>query len=142
MNVISQELERQVLHPAMHQKILLRAAELVEQGWTRRTAARAADGQKVRSTSPAATSWCVVGAVDRALYELLNIDVYGLLDLDVASDDTASCPAGVMSELRRPLRQIARTAQRSRLERSCLRRSGRGRAAAPGHRQVGRPRRR
>jgi len=35
MNVISQELERQVLHPAMHQKILLRAAELVEQGWTR-----------------------------------------------------------------------------------------------------------
>jgi len=34
-----------------------------------------------------------VGAVDRALYELLNIDVYGLLGLDVASYGTASCPA-------------------------------------------------
>ena len=106
MNVISPELERQLLHPAMHQKILLRAAELVAQGWTRGTAARAADGQKVRSTSPAATAWCVVGAVDRALYELLNIDVYDLLGLDVASYDTAPCPAGVMSELRRPLRRL------------------------------------
>jgi hypothetical protein len=34
-----------------------------------------AGGQKVRSTSPQATAWCVVGAVDRALYELLNLDV-------------------------------------------------------------------
>jgi hypothetical protein len=25
---------RQVLHPAMHQKLLVRAAELVELGWT------------------------------------------------------------------------------------------------------------
>jgi hypothetical protein len=48
----------------------------------------------------------VVGAVDRALYELLNIDVYDLLGLDVASYDTAPCPAGVIRELRRPLRQI------------------------------------
>lgn len=105
MTVIPQELERQVLHPAMHRKILLRAAELVEQGWTCGTAARAPDGLKVRSMSPAATSWCVVGAVDRALYELLNIDVYDLLGLDVVSYDTAPCPAGVMSELRRPLRR-------------------------------------
>jgi hypothetical protein len=103
VNVISQELKRQVLHPAMQRKILLRAAELVEQGWTRGTAARAADGLKVRSMSPAATSWCLVGALDRALYELLNIDVYDLLGLDVASYDTAPCPAGVVSELRRPL---------------------------------------
>lgn len=90
----------------MHQKILLRAAELVEQGWTSGTAARAADGQKVQSTSPVATAWCVVGAVDRALFELLNIDVYDLLGPDVARYDTAPCPAGVMSELRRPLRQV------------------------------------
>ena len=47
-----------------------------------------------------------MGAVDRAFYELLNIDVYGLLDLDVASYDTASCPAGVISELRQSLRQM------------------------------------
>ncbi len=44
-----------------------------------------------------------MGAVDRALYELLSIDVYGLLDLDVASYDTASCPAGVISGLRQML---------------------------------------
>jgi len=65
MNVIPPELERQVLHPVMHQKIPLRAAELVEQGWTRGTAARDADGQKVRSMAPRAIGWCVVGAVDR-----------------------------------------------------------------------------
>jgi hypothetical protein len=106
MNVISQEFERQILQTAMHQKLLLRAAELVEQGWTRETAARDADGQKVRSTALQATAWCVVGAVDRALYELLNIDVYHLLSLDVASYDTAPCPAGVMRELRRPLRRM------------------------------------
>jgi len=47
MNMISQELKRQVLHPAMHRKILLRAAELIEQGWTRGTAARAADGEQL-----------------------------------------------------------------------------------------------
>ncbi len=47
MKVISQELERQAFHPAMHQKILLRAAELVEQGWTHGTAARAAEDPKV-----------------------------------------------------------------------------------------------
>jgi hypothetical protein len=106
MNLISQEFERQILQTAMHQKLLLRAAELVEQGWTRGTAARDADGQKVRSTASQATAWCVVGAVDRALYELLNIDVYDLLSFDVASYDTAPCPAGVMRELRRPLRRM------------------------------------
>jgi hypothetical protein len=72
MNERSPELTRQVLQPGMHQKVLLRAAELVELGWTRGTAARDADGQKVRSTSPQATAWCVVGAVDRALYEFVN----------------------------------------------------------------------
>jgi hypothetical protein len=87
MNDLSPELTRQALHPAMHQKALLRAAELLEMGWTRGTAARDANGQKVRSTSPQATVWCVVGAVDRALDELLNLDVYELLDLDVDAVD-------------------------------------------------------
>ncbi len=50
MNELSPERTRQALHPAMHEKILVRAAELVELGWTRGTAARDADGQK--STSP------------------------------------------------------------------------------------------
>lgn len=80
MNEFFPKLTRQVLHPAMHQKLRLRAAEVIAQGWTRGTAARDADGQKVRSTSPQATRWCVVGAVDRALYELLTLDVYGLLE--------------------------------------------------------------
>lgn len=55
MNEVSPELTRQVLQPAMHAKLLLRAAELVTKGWTRGTAARDADGQKVRSTAPQAT---------------------------------------------------------------------------------------
>lgn len=93
-------------HPAMHQKILLRAAELVAQGWTRGTAARDVGERKVRSTAPTATAWCVVGAVDRALYELFDIEVYDLLGLDVAGYDTAPCPPGVLRELRRPLRRV------------------------------------
>jgi len=106
MNRIAQNLTGHVLHPAMHQKILLRAAELVAQGWTRGTAARDVGGRKLRSTAPTATAWCVVGAVDRALYELLNIEVYDLLGLDVAGYDTAPCPAGILRELRRPLRRV------------------------------------
>jgi hypothetical protein len=49
--------------------------ELIFRAGIRGTAARDAGGQKIRSTSPAATSWCLVGAVDRAPHELLNIDV-------------------------------------------------------------------
>ena len=106
MNEGMPEFTHQVLQPAMHQKILLRAAELVAMGWTRGTAARDASGQKVRSTAPQATAWCVVGAVDRALYELLNIDVYALLGLDVDAYDTAPCPLAVQHALRRPLQQV------------------------------------
>ena len=106
MNQAAPELTRQILHPAMHEKLLLRAAELVELGWTRGTAARDADGQKVRSTAPQATRWCVVGAVDRALYELLTLDVYDLLGLEVDAYDTAPCPVEVLRALRRPLQQV------------------------------------
>jgi hypothetical protein len=90
----------------MHQKLLLRAAEVIAQGWTRGTAARDADGQKIRSTSPQATRWCVVGAVDRALYELLTLDVYDLLGLEVDAYDTAPCPLAVLRALRRPLQRV------------------------------------
>jgi hypothetical protein len=106
MNKLSPELTRQVLEPAMHQKLLLRAAELVALGWTRGTAARDATGQKVRSTAPQATAWCVVGAVDRALYELWNLDVYALLGLEVDAYDTAPCPLAVLRALRRPLQRV------------------------------------
>jgi hypothetical protein len=106
MNEFSPELTRQALHPAMHEKLLLRAAELVELGWTRGTAARDIEGQKVRSTAPQATAWCVVGAVDRALYELLNLDVYDLLGLEINAYDTASCPSEVLRAVRRPLQRV------------------------------------
>ncbi len=56
INELSQQLMRQVLQPAMHQKLLIRVAELVAMGRTRGTAARDAEGQKVGSTSPQATS--------------------------------------------------------------------------------------
>jgi hypothetical protein len=106
MNELSPELTRQVLQSAMHQKVLLRAAELVAMGWTRGTPARDAKGQKVRSTSQQATAWCVVGAVDRALYELFNLDVYDLLGLEVDAYDTALCPLEILNEFRRPLQRV------------------------------------
>ena len=106
MNERAPEFTHQVLQPTMHEKILLRAAELVALGWTRGTAARAATGQKVRSTAPQATAWCVVGAVDRALCELLNVDVYYLLGLEVDAYDTAPCPSEVLRALRRPLQHV------------------------------------
>jgi len=106
MNELASELTHQVLQPAMHQKILLRAAELVAIGWTRGTAARDATGQKVRSTAPQATAWCVVGAGDRALYELLTIDVYALLGLDVEGYDKAPRSLAIVRELRRPVQRV------------------------------------
>jgi hypothetical protein len=105
MNELGLEFNEQVLRPAVHEKILLRAAELVAMGWTRGTAARDATGQKVRSTEPQATAWCVVGAVDRALYELWALDVYALLGLEVDAYDTA-CPSEVLRALRRPLQHV------------------------------------
>jgi hypothetical protein len=92
MNERAPELTQHVLQTAMHEKILLRAADLVAMGWTRGTAARDATGQKVGSTAPQATAWCVVGAVDRALYELCTLDVYALLGLEVAAYGMAPCP--------------------------------------------------
>ena len=106
MNERTSEFTHRVLQPAMHQKILLRAAELVAMGWTRETAARDAAGQKVRSTAPQATAWCVVGAVDRALYELWALDVYALLGLEVDAYDTAPCPSELLRALRRPLQRV------------------------------------
>jgi hypothetical protein len=106
MNKLPPELTRTILHPAMHEKLLLRAAELVALGWTRGTAARNAAGQKVRSTAPEATAWCVVGAVDRALYELFNLEVYDLLGLDVDAYDTTPCLLELLIELRRPLQRV------------------------------------
>jgi len=106
MNELAPELRQQVLQPAMHQKILLRAAELVAMGWTRETSARDANGHKVRSTAPQATAWCVVGAADRALCELLHLDVYALLGLEVDAYDTAPCPLAVLRALRRPLQRV------------------------------------
>jgi hypothetical protein len=106
MNERAPELTQHVLQPGMHEKILLRAAELVAMGWTRGTAARDTAGQKVRSTAPQATRWCVVGAVDRALYEQWALDVYALLGLEVDAYDTAPCPSELLRALRRPLQRV------------------------------------
>ncbi len=46
------------------------------------------------------------GAVDRALSELVNLDVYALLGLDVDGYDTAPCPLKVLRTLRRPLQRV------------------------------------
>ena len=102
-------LEQQLRQPDVQHKILTRAAELVAQGWTRGTAARDAEGRKVPSTASEATAWCVVGAIDRALYELVGVDVYQVLGFDVATYDTAPCPLPAVRALRRePERMLGR----------------------------------
>ncbi len=109
MITLTPELEQQLQQPTVQHKILTRAAELVAQGWTRGTAARDAEGRKVRSTAPEAATWCVVGAIDRALYELVGVDVYQMLGFDVDTYDTAPCPLPAMLALRRgPERMLAR----------------------------------
>src|SRR5260370_19246523 len=102
MNGLGLGCANQVVGPAMHEKILLRAAELLAMGWTRGTAARDATAQKVRSTAPHATRCCLVGAVDRALYELLNLDVYALLGLEVDAYHTAPSPSELLRSLPPP----------------------------------------
>jgi hypothetical protein len=106
MRTLTPEVEYLIQQPAMQQKILSRAAELVATGWTRGTAARDAQGQPVRSTAPQAAAWCVVSAIDRALYELLGLEVYEMLGLDVDGYDTAPCTLAIVRELRRPLQRV------------------------------------
>ena len=60
----------------MHRKILLRAAELVAMGWTTGAGARSAGDARVRGTNPIAVSWCLTGAVFRALFEIVGLDGY------------------------------------------------------------------
>jgi hypothetical protein len=68
-----EDLMRQAVEPEMHSKILLRAAELVAMGWTTGAGAR---NERVQGTSPVAVSWCLTGAVLRALFEIVGIDGY------------------------------------------------------------------
>jgi hypothetical protein len=58
------------------------------------------------AVSRSTTSWSRLGEhLDRALYELLTIDVYDLLGLEVDAYDTAPCPAAVPRALRRPVQR-------------------------------------
>ncbi len=77
MNEELRNLMLQAIEPEMHRKILLRAVELVATGWTTRAGARDEWGEPVEGTSPTAISWCLTGAIHRALFELVGIDVYG-----------------------------------------------------------------
>jgi len=70
------DLMRQAVEPEIHSKILLRAAELVAMGWTTGGGARSEGDERVRGTSPVAISWCLTGAVLRALFEIVGIDGY------------------------------------------------------------------
>jgi len=93
INELSPELTCQVLLPAMHQKLLFRAAELVVQGWTRGRppgTSTARGSGPPRRRPPRCASW----ARSIARYELLNPDVYDRLGLEVDAYDTAPCPPG------------------------------------------------
>src|SRR5260370_38864830 len=71
-----EDLMRQAVEPEMRSKILLRAAELVAMGWTTGAGARNERAERVQGTSPVAVSWCLTGAVFRALFEIVGIDGY------------------------------------------------------------------
>ena len=52
--------------------ILTRAKELIEQGWTQKTSARNSNG-KIRSAYDSdACQFCMIGAIDRAAFELTS----------------------------------------------------------------------
>lgn len=76
MRKTSRDLMRQAVEPDMHSKILLRAAELVAMGWTTGAGARNERDERVQGMSPVAVSWCLTGAVLRALFEIVGIDGY------------------------------------------------------------------
>src|SRR6266436_7189159 len=76
MNWDGQDRMQQAIEPEMHRKVLLRAAELVAMGWTTGAGARSAGDARVRGTSPIAISWCLTGAVFRALFEIVGLDCY------------------------------------------------------------------
>ena len=81
----------------MHCKLLLRAAELVAMGWTQKVGARNELGQKVVATDSQAVAWCLNGAINRALLDVLGWDWYSCrLDL------------GFWMTLRRPVREVLR----------------------------------
>ena len=56
MNWDGQDRMQQAIEPAVHRKILLRAAELVAMGRTTGTGARSAGDTRVRGTNPTAVS--------------------------------------------------------------------------------------
>ncbi len=51
-------------------QIIERAMEIIERGWTRGDLARDANGYPVAVASPAACTFCAVGAISRATREL------------------------------------------------------------------------
>jgi hypothetical protein len=94
---ISREQMAQAVQREMHSKVLLRAAELLAMGWTKGASARNELGQKVVATDPQAVSWCLNGAINRALLDVLGWDWYSCrLDL------------GFWMTLRRPVRAVLR----------------------------------
>lgn len=55
---------------AIDKKIVLRAAELIDQGFCKYTQAKNAQGQRVSPCAEAAASWCIAGAIVRAEKEI------------------------------------------------------------------------
>jgi hypothetical protein len=76
MNWDGQDRMQRAIEPEMHRKILLRAAELVAMGWTTGAGARNEGDERVHGTNPTAVSWCLTGAVFRALFEIVGLDGY------------------------------------------------------------------
>jgi hypothetical protein len=56
------------------EKILLKAADIIDAGWTQRAEARDKSGEVVDPMGPAATNFCAIGAVRRAAWNDQALD--------------------------------------------------------------------
>lgn len=67
------------------ERVLLRAAEIVDAGWTQKSPARDGNGNPVFSHHQSATCFCAVGAIFRAISETENCQISGdLASLPIA----------------------------------------------------------
>lgn len=80
--------------PQLDLRVLRRARELIEKGWTTKWFAKTKTGRRCAVNSPYATFWCAMGALQRAVvdtgyhdgtHELMRRHLYPMIDFSFAS---------------------------------------------------------
>jgi hypothetical protein len=87
-------------------RILLRAAEIVEDNWTQGVEARNVEGEPVSAYASNAVSWCAIGAITKARSEVnadfpvsRSIDIEGLVDFNDGEAENSTQVAQRLREL-------------------------------------------